>query len=88
MFSSKNVGELDKRIPKYLFREKVELLRLFESLSENKKNDQKRVSSPGQAVVNGSSILVVGRPITTSPNPIKSIEEILSNIRENIESRN
>ena len=53
-----------------------------------KKNDQKRVSSPGQAVVNGSSILVVGRPITTSPNPIKSIEEILSNIRENIESRN
>ena len=57
-------------------------------LSENKKNDQKRVSSPGQAVVNGSSILVVGRPITTSPNPIKSIEEILSNIRENIESRN
>tara|TARA_Y100001970_G_scaffold30162_1_gene37427 strand:- start:15032 stop:15958 length:927 start_codon:yes stop_codon:yes gene_type:complete len=37
MFSSKSAGELDKKIPKYLFREKVELLRLFESLSENKK---------------------------------------------------
>ena len=37
MFSSKNVGELDKRVPKYLFREKAELLRLFGSLSVNKK---------------------------------------------------
>ena len=57
-------------------------------LNENKKNDQKRVSSPGQAVVNGSSLLVIGRPITSSPNPIKSIEEIIGNIRENIENRN
>ena len=57
-------------------------------LNENKKNDQKRVSSPGQAVVNGSSLLVIGRPITTSPNPIKSIEKILGNIRESLESRN
>ena len=57
-------------------------------LNENKKNDQKRVSSPGQAVVNGSSLLVIGRPITNSPNPIKSIEEILGNIRESLESRN
>ena len=57
-------------------------------LDENKKNDQKRVSSPGQAVVNGSSLLVIGRPITNSPNPVKSIEEILGNIRESLESRN
>ena len=55
-------------------------------LNINNKNDQKRVSSPGQAVVNGSSLLVIGRPITTSPNPLKRIEEILENIRESLES--
>ena len=37
MFSSKNTEELEKKIPKYLFREKGELLRLFGSLSENKR---------------------------------------------------
>lgn len=37
MFSSKNALELDNKIPKYLFREKAELLRLFGSLNANKK---------------------------------------------------
>ena len=36
MFSSKNTTELENKIPKYLFKEKAELLRLFESLNENK----------------------------------------------------
>ena len=57
-------------------------------LSKNNKNDQKRFSSPGQAVVSGSSLLVIGRPITTSPNPVRSIEEIIENIRESLESTN
>ena len=37
MFSSKNALELDNKIPKYLFKEKAELLRLFGSLNANKK---------------------------------------------------
>ena len=37
MLSSKNKAELEKKIPKYLFKEKGELLRLFGSLNENKK---------------------------------------------------
>ena len=37
MFSSKDTVELEKKIPKYLFRERVELLRLFGSLNENKR---------------------------------------------------
>ena len=37
MFASKNVQELDNKIPKYLFREKEGLLSLFRRLSENKK---------------------------------------------------
>lgn len=57
-------------------------------LDKNNKNDQKRFSSPGQAVVSGSSLLVIGRPITTSTNPVRSIEEIIGNIRESLESTN
>ena len=37
MLASKSVQELDNKIPKYLFREKVGLLSLFKRLSENKK---------------------------------------------------
>ena len=37
MFASKNVLDLDKKIPKYLFREKQGLLSLFRALNENKK---------------------------------------------------
>jgi len=37
MFGSKNVRELDDKIPKYLFREKEGLLNLFKRLSEDKK---------------------------------------------------
>ena len=37
MFSCKDVAELEKKIPKYLFRERGELLKLFGSLNENKK---------------------------------------------------
>ena len=37
LFGSKNKTELERKIPKYLFKEKQGLLGLFESLSENKK---------------------------------------------------
>ena len=37
MLASKNVWELDNKIPKYLFREKEGLLSLFKQLNENKK---------------------------------------------------
>ena len=37
MLASKNVQDLDNKIPKYLFKEKEGLLSLFRRLSENKK---------------------------------------------------
>lgn len=37
LFGSKNKTELERKVPKYLFREKQDLLSLFESLNENKK---------------------------------------------------
>ena len=45
------------------------------------KNDQKRVETPGTAIKNGSNILVIGRSITNSKDPIYSIKKI-----ENIEN--
>jgi len=32
-------------------------------------NDQSRVATPAQAIRNGADYLVVGRPITSDPNP-------------------
>ena len=57
-------------------------------LSKNKSNDQKRIMSPGQAVRLGSSMLIIGRSITQSHDPINSINQILQDIEENYESQN
>ena len=38
--------------------------------------DQKRVMSPAQAMAAGSDILVIGRPITQSPDPVAAAEAI------------
>ena len=47
-------------------------------------NDQKRTETPGMAIKNGSSLLVIGRTITKSNNPISSIEKIIQNIENEI----
>lgn len=36
-------------------------------------DDQRRVVTPAQAIANGSSYLVIGRPITQSPDPVKAL---------------
>jgi len=43
-------------------------------------DDQKRTISPEDAIKLGSSILVIGRPITASKNPELSLEEIIKKI--------
>ena len=40
------------------------------------KNDQKRINSPSQAINNGSNMLIIGRSITQSSDPISSIKSI------------
>ena len=49
-------------------------------LSSNKTDDQKRTKSPRSAIASGSDLLVIGRPITESKNPVNSINEIINNI--------
>lgn len=43
-------------------------------------DDQTRVSTPQEALKNGSDYLVIGRPITASKNPLESLEKILRDI--------
>jgi len=52
-------------------------------IDENINNDdQKSIATPKQAIENGSSYLVIGRPITHSSNKKEMIEKILSSIKE------
>ena len=43
---------------------------------ENVKDDQKRVLTPIEAINLGANLLVIGRPITSSKNPLETIKKI------------
>jgi len=45
-------------------------------------NDQKRVMTPKQAVKEGATYLVVGRPITAHPNPGEAARKIVEEMEE------
>jgi orotidine-5'-phosphate decarboxylase len=44
--------------------------------------DQKRVVTPAQAMADGASVLVIGRPITGAPNPGQAIRDIAASLKE------
>ena len=48
----------------------------------NEAADQKRTATPGAAIAAGASYLVVGRPITGAPDPLKAAHEIIAEINE------
>ena len=49
-------------------------------LKSDKKNDQKRTMTPEMAFKAGSNYLVIGRPITQSKNPLKTLQTISHSI--------
>ena len=44
--------------------------------SKIKSDDQKRIETPKKAIQMGANYLVIGRPITKSKNPLKTLKEI------------
>lgn len=48
----------------------------------NSSDDQSRIATPQEAISSGSNFLVIGRPITQSTDPIRSLEAINSSIRD------
>ena len=44
-------------------------------------DDQKRIVTPAQAIKNGSTHLVIGRPITKAENPKKMLFDILQTLK-------
>ncbi|GLQ30123.1 orotidine-5'-phosphate decarboxylase [Litoribrevibacter albus] len=46
-------------------------------------DDQKRIVTPQDAIRDGSDYLVIGRPITQSEDPVKTLQDIISDL-ENI----
>ena len=47
--------------------------------------DQKRIATPAEALRQGASYLVVGRPITQAPDPAEAAEAILKQMAEALE---
>ena len=43
--------------------------------------DQRRVMTPADALVAGSSFLVIGRPITGAPDPLAALKDILGSLQ-------
>jgi orotidine-5'-phosphate decarboxylase len=43
-------------------------------------DDQKRVMTPAEAVTAGSDFLVIGRPISAAPDPLRAVEAIVDEI--------
>ena len=46
----------------------------------DEKDDQKRIMTPNDAIKNGASFLVIGRPITLSKDPVKTLIKINDDI--------
>ena len=48
---------------------------------KDKNDDQRRVLTPKEAIEKGASLLVIGRPITLSKDPLKTIKKINNSLK-------
>jgi orotidine-5'-phosphate decarboxylase len=51
-------------------------------LPENKSDDQKRITTPQEAVRKSANFIVVGRPVIRAPEPRKMVRQIIKNLEE------
>jgi len=52
-----------------------------------KKNDQRRVMSPGEAIRKGADFLVLGRPVLEAEDPRGAVEKILEEVKEALSNK-
>jgi len=52
-------------------------------LPESSTDDQKRITTPAQAIKKGADYIVVGRPIYKSENPVETTLSIIKHIKGN-----
>ncbi len=52
------------------------------SLLEN--DDQKRITTPGQAVSSGSDLLVIGRPIRKAKDPVRAVHQVIEEVKTSL----
>jgi orotidine-5'-phosphate decarboxylase len=50
-------------------------------------DDQRRITTPKEAILNGADYLVVGRPIAKSPDPVEASVKIAQEIHEALNQR-
>jgi orotidine-5'-phosphate decarboxylase len=72
---------LELQLIKYLGNNEFKLVTPGIRLDNDSLHDQKRISTPNQAILNGANHIVIGRPIVESKFPRKVVEEILSTIK-------
>ena len=80
--SPNELKALKKNLPKNFF-----LVTPGIRLDSKIKDDQKRIMGPGEAIKNGANIIVIGRPITKSKNPVKIVKDIIKDIEVNKNSK-
>ena len=51
-------------------------------LKNDLKDDQKRIMSPGEAIYNGATKIVIGRSITNARDPLEALKQIKNDIKE------
>ncbi|MFA5559921.1 MAG: orotidine 5'-phosphate decarboxylase / HUMPS family protein, partial [Methanofastidiosum sp.] len=55
-------------------------------LREDKVSDQKRICTPEEAIVNGSSVIVVGRSILNSDNRVEILKKIYKEVEKGLKA--
>lgn len=53
----------------------------------NKEDDQSRIMTPYNAIMNNADFLVVGRPVTKSENPVKAVKFIIEEISKGLNKK-
>lgn len=57
------------------------------SFSVTEKEDQKRITTPGEAIYNGADYLVVGRPIRNAKDPVAAAQNIAEEIEKAVRDK-